>query len=295
MRCAIHLVVTRLLASCVVTIGLLISPVGMAEEPGDAGARRPKTNAQVDSKKSGGGILGMFLDSDDRRRVVVVELSPDSPADQGGVEANDILLSFDGQKVTSRGELLDFAAKALPTKESGEEVRVVVSRAGRSRSLTIIVPERADPIPVEEQPDAAAQLDEANLVFCMLLRATDGGRIVVDKVLPHSPPDDAGILAGDSIVSVGQMQIESIEQFSQLIRGYAEGSTISIGLVREEEPLVIDVLALPCRHDGVPADAASADALAQLQAKVRALQAQIEELRLMAEGISVMIEAMRQP
>ena len=60
---------------------------------------------------------------------LVARVMPGSPAEQGGVQEEDIIIEFNGQEIERSGELPQFVGRA----EVGEKARVTVVRGGRER------------------------------------------------------------------------------------------------------------------------------------------------------------------
>jgi S1-C subfamily serine protease len=70
--------------------------------------------------------------------LLVVGVSPDSPAEGAGLYVGDVLLDFDGQPVQSPEDLLE----RLTSDRVGHPVRLRVLRGGQSHELTVTVGER---------------------------------------------------------------------------------------------------------------------------------------------------------
>jgi S1-C subfamily serine protease len=70
--------------------------------------------------------------------LVVVNVEPDSPADQGGVLIGDILVALDGRAVSDPGDVL----AALGGDRIGQPVALQVARGGRAERLAVTVGER---------------------------------------------------------------------------------------------------------------------------------------------------------
>jgi len=71
----------------------------------------------------------------------------------------------------------------------------------------------------------------------------EGGHLLVTDVFSGSPAEEAGVLAGDEIVSVDGTSITdipSVEEAIEMIKG-AEGSSVLIGLYRRSEDLSFEV------------------------------------------------------
>ena len=76
----------------------------------------------------------------------VVEVLPDSPAEQGGLQVGDVIVAVDGQQLDSGDELADLIAEYEP----GDRVTLEVERSGDgSREVRVQLAENPD---IEGQP-----------------------------------------------------------------------------------------------------------------------------------------------
>lgn len=80
--------------------------------------------------------------------VYVASVVPGSAADIGGMKQHDIILEFDGVKITSIEELREL----LKGKEVGDQVVVRLSRSGESMDLNLTLTEVEQPAITEEMP-----------------------------------------------------------------------------------------------------------------------------------------------
>ena len=63
----------------------------------------------------------------------------------------------------------------------------------------------------------------------------DSKGVLVADVVAGQPADRAGIKSGDVIVAVNGEKTEGVEQFRKQVAGFAPGSSISVGIVRDGE------------------------------------------------------------
>lgn len=74
------------------------------------------------------GILGVQLDEE---QALIVQVFPDSAAEEAGVEPDDLILSVNGQKTPSREKLRSIVGSFNP----GDEVELLVERDGKEVTL----------------------------------------------------------------------------------------------------------------------------------------------------------------
>ncbi len=67
----------------------------------------------------------------------VVEVIENSPADKAGILEKDIIIEFDGKKISGDDE--DSLAKAILEKKVGAKVSLTIWRDGKTQKLTLIL------------------------------------------------------------------------------------------------------------------------------------------------------------
>lgn len=90
--------------------------------------------ADADGTSRGQGYLGISLTGrdDGGSGAVVTEIEQGSPADEAGLEVDDIILEINDQTITGQGALIGIIRDTAP----GEKVSIVVERAGRRLTLS---------------------------------------------------------------------------------------------------------------------------------------------------------------
>jgi serine protease Do len=139
---------------------------------------------------------------------------PDGPAADGGIEAGDVILRFDGEEVDSTRELVRLVAKA----PVGASVRVVVFRDGGTETLLVTLGRLEEAVLASAEggstlePAEAPQFSIQGLLLgqmtaeyrerFMISSETDG--VVILEVDESSQAAEKGLRPGDVIVEVSQ-------------------------------------------------------------------------------------------
>jgi S1-C subfamily serine protease len=91
------------------------------------------------------GIAGQRVELPEGQRadgpdeaLLVIAITPDGPAAKAGVIVGDVILSFDGQPVTSADDLLDL----LTGERIGKAAAIGILRGGTAQTITVTVRER---------------------------------------------------------------------------------------------------------------------------------------------------------
>lgn len=154
------------------------------------------------------------------RGALVSEISPDGPAEKGGVKVGDVIVKFDGKPVPTMRDLPRIVAETKIDKP----VQVEVIRRGKSRMLKIVTGrlEEASTKPVEEdrpQEKARTTDDMSYLGITVQSLSRENrqrfgladdviGAVIID-VARDSTAFEAGVRPGDVVSEIDQKPVGS--------------------------------------------------------------------------------------
>ena len=173
---------------------------------------------------------------------------PEGPAADAGMEAGDIILTFDGTEVENTRELV----RVVGSTAVGKTVDVVVLRGGERETLgvTLARREEAEAVPAsaeadEEGPDSLEILGMTLTPLTDELRAELGADegIAVATVAEDSEAFEKGLRQGDVITEAGQQKIETLSDLEERVEEAREAGRRSILMLirREGEPRFVAV------------------------------------------------------
>ena len=84
------------------------------------------------------GQLGTFFGAPDGEGILVRDVNSGSPAEKGGVKAGDVIISLDGERIRSTGELREKLSAKREDKD--RTVKLGVLRNKSEASLTVQLP-----------------------------------------------------------------------------------------------------------------------------------------------------------
>ena len=158
------------------------------------------------------------LDLEDTSGALVTDV-PDGPAQEAGIKAGDVILSFDGQKVADTRELVRMVGDA----DVGKSVRVVIFRDGATQTLKVTLGRREEAeslassgdLPEEDEvPQAETVLGLTLMGIDTELReelglAEDVRGVAVIEVDEDSEAFEKGLRRGDVIAEIGQQPVQT--------------------------------------------------------------------------------------
>ena len=178
---------------------------------------------------------GLGLES--AKGALVAEVVEGSPADQGGLEAGDVILGFEDEKVEEIRDLTRLVASVRPDRE----VELDVWRNGKTVKLQVDLGE--NPEDVAEKKSVAmggAEKSAANLgLFLLPLTPENRQRFGIDRqvegalvagVAPGSAAARKGLRPGDVILRVGQKAVSSPSNVNEEVDRLRESERPSVVL-----------------------------------------------------------------
>ena len=169
--------------------------------------------------------------------ILVADVSPKSPADEGGLKRGDVILAINGEPVKSATQLRLMVAELAP----GTRIKIGLLRQGQAKDVTVTLAERPKTDQAQSGGKSEPQEQQSNKLGLALQDMTpdiasqlgyenEKGALVAD-VAPGSPAEDAGLQRGDLIQEVNRQAVLNVRDFDRAIRAFKSGDVVAL-LVR---------------------------------------------------------------
>ena len=207
-------------------------PIEIAQSVGD----QLRENGRVRRGLLGVGIqdvnkeLADTLGLDDVVGALVNNIEPDSAADNAGVELRDVILEFNGKKISRFSDLPPLVGATIP----GTEAEMVVFRDGKRKTLTVEVGELPAEATIAATNTDRGETDGGrlgivveNVVGDLQRRMDISGGVVIRSVTGQNARR-AGLRAGDVISMIDQLEIMDTDEFANVVANIETGDRVAL-------------------------------------------------------------------
>ncbi len=185
--------------------------------------------------------LGLVGDDMGRSAGVrIVELRPQGPAVEAGLQVGDLLTGAAGLELKTLQDMLNLMQQVKP----GQQIELNVVRDGRRRNVMLQVATRPSPPPDAPTPNAPTPLEPADpqpYLGVRMIAPDDGDGALVERVEAESPAHLGGLRPGQRIVSMDGQPINRPEDMAQAMANVQPGQEISFGVIAANQRRVITV------------------------------------------------------
>lgn len=179
------------------------------------------------------------------RGAFVDEVQPSSPAEDGGIRNEDIILQFNEHEIEYFTDLPFYVGQYQP----GTAAEVLLYRDGETLTRTVTLGSSPTNVVASNQPEVVR--DRANPLGFRVTELGPEARQVTGlngvriAELNAGPGREAGLMEGDVIVSLNRQRIESAEDFAAVANALPESGFVPIRIVREGQGTTLALELMP--------------------------------------------------
>ena len=149
---------------------------------------------------------------------LITDVVKDSPAEDGGIREGDVIVEFDGNKISGPANLRNVVSLTAPNSVSS----VKIIRDGSQKTIQVVLKE----LPINPRQFAIRQNANLDEFGFQLKKSTSSlqkkynlsneDALVVTRIDPNGEAYDKGIREGDIIKRVGTEKVTSVSDFRDL-------------------------------------------------------------------------------
>jgi len=167
--------------------------------------------------------------------VIVKTVTPEGPADKGGVKPGDIIVSLDGKAVKDGDDLV----ANISARRIGSTVTIGILRNDSKQTLTVGITDRAKLYDEVASKDGNAAPDEASAGESKLGIKVDAvpatlatklgvqGGVIITSLRPGSFADDINLEKGAIIVAINKKPVHDKTAYNNIVNNLKSGQDVA--------------------------------------------------------------------
>ena len=168
--------------------------------------------------------LSKALQLNNLNGALVTDVLPDSPAENFGLESQDVIIKVNNKEVLNTAKLQNLISSTHP----GDKVKLTIVRNNGIKDIMIEVGKRPD------QEDLASLNSPSSIEYDVVgLKVEDtpeGVKII--NIKKESPASNNNLKKGDIIKGIGRRTINSIGDYNEMVESYSVGDLIMLKIKR---------------------------------------------------------------
>jgi len=239
-----------------------------------------KVSSEIrDKGKVQRGWIGLSIGQNEDERIEIVGIDDESPAEMAKLKEGDVILALDGKEILSTAKLASEIRKKRPGEDvtvrivrDGKPMDVKVklgeypeNEARREMELKfpgLFPPGAPRPFAAPARPRIAPKaplapksrefswerrkyigvyLDELNEEMSAFFGVKDGTGLLVNRLTAKGPAEKAGLRVGDVIVKAEGRRVETVSGLSGAVQDKKKGDKIKLEVLRDKNPVSINV------------------------------------------------------
>jgi M6 family metalloprotease-like protein len=174
------------------------------------------------------GYLGVVVGDKDGKPVIEA-VAPDSPAEAAGLKEGDSVVKVSGKSVATADTVRDILRGSL----AGDKIALSLVRSGKPVEISVTLTPATKPL----NPLTAATGSGRAVIGITIGDAVRDGGVKLDAVTGGGAAEKAGVKAGDVVVKADGKNVNSPEEFREVLAGKSVGDRVELIVLRGQKKL----------------------------------------------------------
>ena len=177
----------------------------------------------------------------DRKGVLVADVFEGDPADKAGIQAKDIIIEVNDEKIETSRQLTAMIAGL----KVGETAKVEVFRNGKSKTFAVKLARRSDEkltsrtVPPKHEEELGIRVTDLTSEMAERFNLGEASGVVVVGVESDSKGSEAGVRVGDIIKEINHQVIETVKDYTASVQEIQNGDSVNLFIWRKNAGFLI--------------------------------------------------------
>ena len=161
--------------------------------------------------------LAESFELDNQDGILISQITPDSPADEAGLQQGDIIIAYRGKKIADVGTFRNLVAMTPP----GDRESLTIIRDGKEQKIQVIIGKQSKTqktaAEIQSSEELGLHVESITPYLARKYDVTPGRGVVVTRIIPGSVAAMAGIESGSVILQVNRKDVDTAGEFKRAI------------------------------------------------------------------------------
>jgi M6 family metalloprotease-like protein len=187
------------------------------------------------------GYLGVHVATNPQGKLVVADVSLDSPAAKAGLQKEDLLLKVAGKEMKNP----DVFREMLLAHRPGEDVKLSIVRQETPREITVKLGATSRPVRNTDRGDRGVRGDVGDaarpVIGLSVGEPKEGEGAPITRLLPDLPAEKAGLKVGEYILKIDGKPVAASGSIRDLIADKKAGDVVMVTVKRDDKHVDVKV------------------------------------------------------
>ncbi len=170
---------------------------------------------------------------------LIAQVAANSPAEQAGLKAGDIILGYNGQNLKRTSDLINLINRS----QINQKVSLTILRANKRQEMNVTLRSAPDETPATKTEHTNNPTTKLGIALRELTPQEQARHnlqgIVVENVSYTGLAAQSGVQQYDVITQIGQKTIKNLNEFRQVMASLDKKGVVPIYLVRQGQPMIL--------------------------------------------------------
>ncbi|MDX1707200.1 MAG: DegQ family serine endoprotease, partial [Desulfobacterales bacterium] len=172
--------------------------------------------------------MAEYYNIESKKGVFVADVFEGDPADKAGIQPKDIIVSVNGEKITTSRQLTSIIAK-IPVND---RAKIKILRDGKEKTVSVKIAKRPEEKlagrgrPPEQTEEFGIRVSDLTPEIAQQLNIDESVGVIVTQVASGSKGNEADVRVGDIIKEINRKPVKNAAEYKSLLDKIESGESV---------------------------------------------------------------------
>ncbi|MDJ0984765.1 MAG: Do family serine endopeptidase [Desulfobacterales bacterium] len=185
--------------------------------------------------------MAEYYNVESKKGVFVADVFDGDPADKAGIKPKDIILTVNGENITTSRQLTSIIAK-IPVND---RAKIKLLRNGKQKTVSVKIAKRPEerlarrgPTP-EQTEEFGIRVSDLTPEIAQRFNIDESVGVIVTQVATGSKGDGADVRVGDIIKEINRKPVKNVAGYKSLLRQIESGESVNLFILRRNAGFLV--------------------------------------------------------